>query len=451
MYISRKTLQNKTKKGTVMILKRLIAILMCLMMVLGLASCSRSGGKGEVYYLNFKPEQDAAWQKLAKAYTEETGVKVTLVTAAAGTYEDTLSAEIVKRNPPTLFQVNGPVGLAGWQDYCYDLSDTALYEQLTDDDYALGVDDKVYGIAYALETYGLIYNKTLLDRYFSLQDAKIKSMDEVNGFEALKTLAEDLQAHKNDLAIKGAFASAGMDASSDWRFKTHLANLPIYYEYEDRRIDSTAEIQGTFLNEYRRIWDLYLNNSTVEPTAIGAKTGDEALNEFLNGEAVFYQNGTWAWNEDMEQNIGAENVGMLPIYIGAPAEGSQGLCTGSENYWCVNKNADEQDIQATLDFLEWLVTSETGTTAMAEDMGFLSPFRQSKTTDNPLVKAADADLAAGHTPVSWNFSTIPSDNWKNGVGAALLAYAQGGQTDALWDKVKEAFVDGWRKEYKAAH
>ncbi len=432
-------------------MKRFIAILMCLLTVISLASCARRSEEGQVYYLNFKPEQDAAWQKLAKAYTKETGVKVTLVTAAAGTYEDTLSAEIVKRTPPTLFQVNGPVGLAGWKEYCYDLSDTALYEQLTDEDYALEEDGKVYGIAYALETYGLIYNKTLLDRYFSLQDAKIKSLDEVNGFDALKSLAEDLQAHKNDLGIKGAFASAGMDASSDWRFKTHLANLPIYYEYEDRGIDSAAEIQGTFLNEYRQIWDLYLNNSTVEPTTIGAKTGDEALNEFLNGEAVFYQNGTWAWNEEMAKKIGAENLGMLPIYMGAPAESGQGLCTGSENYWCVNKNASEQDIQATLAFLEWLVTSETGTTALAEDMGFLSPFRQSKTTDNPLVKAADADLAAGRTPVLWNFSTIPSDNWKNGVGAALLAYAQGGQTDALWQKVKEAFVDGWRKEYEAAH
>ncbi len=432
-------------------MKRLTAILLCLIVLLGLTSCARSGGKGEVYYLNFKPEQDAAWQKLAKEYTEETGVKVTLVTAAAGTYEDTLSAEIVKRNPPTLFQVNGPVGLAGWKDYCYDLSETALYEQLTDEDYALKEGDKVMGIAYVLETYGLIYNKKLLDRYFALSDAKIKSLDEVNSFNSLKTLAEDLQAHKGDLGILGAFTSAGMDASSDWRFKTHLANLPIYYEYEDRGINSAAEIQGTFLNEYRQIWDLYLMNSTVEPERIGAKTGDEALNEFLNGEAVFYQNGTWAWNDTMEEKIGAENIGMLPIYIGGPAEGAQGLCTGSENYWCVNKNADEADIKATLDFLEWVVTSEKGTTAMAEEMGFLSPFRKSKTTDNPLIKAADADLAAGHTPVSWNFSTIPSENWKNGVGAALLSYAQGGRTDALWAKVKEAFVDGWRKEYEAAH
>ena len=47
---------------------------------------------GTVYYLNFKPEQDGDWKALAKAYTEETGVPVTVVTAASGDYETTLMA-----------------------------------------------------------------------------------------------------------------------------------------------------------------------------------------------------------------------------------------------------------------------------------------------------------------------------------------------------------------------
>lgn len=432
-------------------MKRIISIFCVVILMLGtLCSCAR-GGAGEVYYLNFKPEQDRQWQALAKAYTEQTGVKVTVVTAAAGTYEDTLAAEIVKTKAPTLFQVNGPVGLAGWKDYCYDLSDTEVYRQLTEDDFALEENDEVLGIAYVLETYGIIYNKTLLDRYFALQDAKVNSLDEVNGFAAFKTMVEDIQANKEALGIEGAFTSAGMDSSSDWRFKTHLANIPIYYEYEDEDITQSPAIQGTYLKGYRRIWDLYLNNATCAPGEIGAKTGDEAVSEFNNGKAVFYQNGTWAWDEAMEQAIGEENVGMLPIYIGADGEEDQGLCTGSENYWCVNKNARKADIQATLDFLHWVVTSETGTTALAEEMGFVSPFKAAKPSANPLIKAADALLDAGKTPVSWNFSTIPSDQWKDGVGAALLAYAQGGQTDELWQKVETAFIDGWKKEYDAAH
>ena len=54
---------------------------------------------GKVYYLNFKPEQDEAWQNLAKKYTEETGVPVTVVTAASGQYETTLMSEMAHPVP----------------------------------------------------------------------------------------------------------------------------------------------------------------------------------------------------------------------------------------------------------------------------------------------------------------------------------------------------------------
>ncbi len=141
----------------------------------------------------------------------------------------------------------------------------------------------------------------------------------------------------------------------------------------------------------------------------------------------------------------------MPIYIGAEGEENQGLCTGSENYWCVNSKASEADIQATLDFLNWVVTSETGKTALTQDMGFVTPFSSigdEYAPANPLVAAANEDIAAGHTAVAWCFTTMPSENWKNGVGSALLEYAQG---TGEWDGVVSAFVDGWATEYAAAN
>ena len=77
----------------------------------GSAAKEDGDGSGSVYYLNFKPEQDEAWQKLAADYTEQTGVNVTVVTAASGNYETTLMSEMGKSGAPTMFQVNGPVGL----------------------------------------------------------------------------------------------------------------------------------------------------------------------------------------------------------------------------------------------------------------------------------------------------------------------------------------------------
>ena len=407
------------------------------------AATETSTAEGSVYYLNFKPEQDQQWQDLAKAYTEETGVPVTVVTAASGNYETTLMSEMGKSGAPTLFQVNGPVGLANWKDYCYDLSGSDIYGQLTSDNYALKEGDTVYGVAYVIESYGLITNKTLLEKAGY-------TIDDIKSFADLKKVAEDITARSSELGF-AAFTSAGMDGSSDWRFKTHLANLPIYFEYQTDGISSTDAIKGTYLDNYRQIWDLYINNSTCDPAELSAKTGDDSRNEFLAGDAVFFQNGSWEYgNLTGEDGYTDDDLAMIPIYIGAGDEANQGLCTGTENYWCVNNQADEADIQATLDFINWCVTSELGTKSMADDMGFVIPFKGAQESPNLFVKQDTAYTAEGKTPVSWNFTTMPSEEWKNGLGQALTAYAAD-QTDANWDAVVSTFVDGWATEYQLAN
>ena len=400
------------------------------------ATAATTTAAGKVYYLNFKPEQDEQWQALAKVYTEQTGVPVTVVTAASGEYETTLMSEMAKTDAPTLFQVNGPVGLANWKDYCYDLTGSDIVGQLTSDTYALKDGDATLGIGYVIESYGLIANKTLLEKAGY-------TVDDIKSFEDLKKVAEDITARKDELGF-AAFSSAGMDASSDWRYKTHLANLPIYFEYQEDGITSTDAIKGTYLDNYKAIFDLYINNSTCAPTELAGKTADDSRNEFLAGEAAFYQNGSWEYvNLTGENGFTDDDLAMIPIYIGVGDEANQGLCTGTENYWCVNKEASEEDIQATLDFINWCVTSEEGTTAMANEMGFVIPFKGAAESTNLFVKQDQEMTAAGKVPVSWNFTTMPSENWKNGLGSALTAYAAGTGT---WDGVVTAFVDGWATE-----
>ena len=438
-------------------MKKALALVLAGAMALSLAACGStpsstatsgstpasgaSTASGKVYYLNFKPEQDQQWQDLAKVYTEQTGVPVEVVTAASGNYETTLMAEMGKSDAPTLFQVNGPVGLASWKDYCYDLSGSDIYGQLTSDSYALKEGDTVYGIGYVIESYGLIVNKTLLaEAGYTVED--------IQSFEDLKAVAEDITARKDELGF-AAFTSAGMDGSSDWRYKTHLANLPIYFEYQDEGITSTDAIKGTYLDNYKNIWDLYINNSTCAPSELAAKTGDDSRNEFLAGEAVFFQNGSWEYgNLTGEGKFTDDDLAMIPIYIGVGDEAGQGLCTGTENYWCVNNMASEEDIQATLDFINWCVTSEEGTTAMANEMGFVIPFKGAAESPNLFVKQDAEMTAAGKTPVSWNFTTMPSEEWKNVLGTALTAYAAG---TGSWDDVVTAFVDNWAAEYQLAN
>lgn len=421
--------------------KSIISMALAATMIVGCSSASGtsatgSDSKGRVYYLNFKPEADEYWQDLAKEYTEEIGVPVTVLTAASGEYEKTLKSEMAKSEAPTLFQVNGPVGLASWKDYCADLSGTDVDNELTNKAYELKDGDKVAGIGYVTEAYGLITNNALLKK--AGYDAS-----EITSFDKLKKVAEDITARKDELGFS-AFTSAGMDGSSDWRFKTHLANLPIYYEYQADGVDNKDELSGKYLDNYKAVWDLYINNSTIDPSQLSTATGDQSEAEFVDEKAVFFQNGTWEY--DAVKAIGDENIAYLPIYFGVDDE-NEGICMGTENYWCVNSQASEADQKATLDFMYWCVTSDKGVEAMTsgDKMGFNIPFNKNPESTNVLFKLANANTA---TPVSWNFTTMPSENWKNDLGQALTVYAAD-QTDANWKNVVSAFVDNWKVEKEA--
>lgn len=411
----------------------------------GESTAAGDASKGSVYYLNFKPEADAAWQEMAKKYSEEKGIDVKVVTAASDNYETTLMSEMGKSGAPTLFQVNGPVGLKNWEDYAYNLYGTPVFDQLTSDDYALYIGDKadndVAAIAYAIESYGIIVNTELLSKAGY-------TVDDIKSFEDLKKVADDIQSRKDELGF-AAFTSAGMDGSSNWRFKTHLANMPLYFEYQDDGVADKEELAGTYLPNYRQIFDLYVTDSTTPGADLASKTADDSEREFTSGQAVFFQNGSWEYTNLIDNGMTDEQITMIPIYIGAGDEANQGLTTGTENYWVVNKEASADDIAATLEFMDWLVTSEEGTAFMADDLGLTIPFKDAKPSPNVFVQEDIKLTQDGKTPVSWNFTTMPSEEWKNGLGSALTAYAAD-PTDENWDKVKAAFVDNWKTEKELA-
>lgn len=418
-------------------------VFMCIMLVclsVVLVSCKRSKG---VYYLNFKPEADQAWNKLAKKYTDKTGVKVTIVTASEGRYEETLTSEMNKSSAPTLFQISGVVAYETWKDYCLDLKDTNVYKELISDDYAIKIDNGVYGIAYAYEGYGLITNKTLLKKAGY-------NYDDITSFDKLKEVAESITNRKSELGF-GAFSASGLDSSSNWRFSGHLTNLPIYYEFSEENIVNQPEkIKGTYVNNLKNIWDLYINNTyQVSPTALTNSTIDTSRAEFMNSRAVFYQNGTWEYAK-IKNNLKDEEIGFLPIYMGIDDK-NQGLCSGTENYWAINKQANQKDIDDTIDFLNWVVTSEEGLNTLAIDMGYVAPFKKALKTDNILYKYIDDSIAANKTNINWLFTYTPNiEQWRNGVVDSLASYSAG-QNKTNWQKVEDAIIKGWEEQYRISH
>ena len=424
-------------------MKKFLALILVLLMVLSMAAC---GAKDEasVYWLNFKPEAKEALEALAKTYTQQTGVEVKIVTAASGEYESTLTAEMDKgKDAPTLFVVGNAAAVKSWGEYCYDLKGTAIANELNTDAYNLyDANGKLCSIGYCYECFGIIVNTELLGKAgYQLSDIK--------DFASLKAVAEDIHAKAATLGFD-AFTSSGMDDSSSWRFSGHLANAALYYEAAaDNWTECPATIKGTYLQNFKNLWDLYINNSAVAPETL-ATGGYDAAGEFKAGKAVFYQNGSWEYAGLVDAGMKAENLAMIPFYCGVEGEEKAGLNCGTENCWAVNAKASEADIKATIDFMTWMVTSAEGTKVMAEQFGPI-PYKKAAAPENVFFADAVEYANNGCYTMTWAFNYTPNVNeWRAALVSAMNQY-DAAPSDATWEAVKTAFVDGWAAQYKAAN
>lgn len=458
-------------------MKKLMALFIASAMVASLAACgssqpnepaednatasqeepSKEGNAkdgGKIYYLNFKPEIAPVYDEIAQAYQDETGVELNVVTAASGTYEQTLKSEIAKADAPTIFQINGPRGYANWKDYCADLKNTELYKHLSDKSLAIMDGDGVYGVPYVVEGYGIIYNDAIMEKYFATDGAKAKSIDEINNLDTLTAVVEDMTAKKDALGIQGVFASTSLKPGEDWRWQTHLANMPVYYEFLNNNVDltsdATKEIKFQYSDNFKNIFDLYINNSVTAPKLLGSKQVADSMAEFALGQCAMVQNGNWAWsqiNEVQGNTVKEEDIKFMPIYTGIAGEETQGLCIGTENFFAINSQASEEQQKLAADFLYWLYSSETGKDFVTNKLGFIAPFDtfndDEKPTD-PLAKEVIRFMENQDIQnVSWNFTLFPSQVFKDDFGAALLQYAQGSKN---WEDVKTVVVDEWKAE-----
>lgn len=460
-------------------MKKALSLILSLVLLLSFAACGKgeadkttaSGAPNEnkpaaateIYFLNFKPEIASVYEKIAEEYKEKKGVTVKVVTAASNGYEQTLTSEIAKSDPPTIFQVNGPVGYRSWADYCADLKDTALYSFLSDKSLAIKDGDSVYGIPYVVEGYGIIYNEEITDKYFALKDraTSFSSMDEINSFSKLKALVEDMQSKKDELNIDGVFASTSFSSGNAWRWDTHLANVPFYYEFIENKDfgDPTlaglgsSEINFTYSENFKNIFDLYINNSGTPKNLIGSKSVNDSMAEFALGKVAMVQNGNWAYKDisDVDGNtVKKDKIKMLPIYTGIKGEENQGLCVGTENYLAINSKVSAEKQKASADFLEWLFSSDEGKRYVTEELGFISPFTTFDKNERPEDPLANQILdwmeKKDIKSVPWIFTSFPSETFKQDFSSALLQYAQG---SADWDKVVSTVKKAWQNEYQA--
>ena len=433
-----------------------------LIIALALSSAFAGGASesnaNEVYFLNFKPEiADVYTDIVAPAFEEETGLSLRVVTAASNQYQTTLRSEMAKSNPPVIFQVNGPVGVQAFANDVAPLEDTGFYALLADKSMAIEQDGHVVGIPYAVEGYGIIYNDAIMRKYFALPDkaVDISSADEIRNFATLKAVVEDMTKHLDELGIKGVFASTSMASGTDWRWQTHLFNMPLWKEFGDILTTTEAStFEFTYNENYKALWDLYLDNSTTAKGMVSAKTDADSMAEFALGQCAMVQNGNWGAAQVLGQAgnvVASEDIKFLPLYMGFEGEESQGLCVGTENYLSINIHASDEAKKNADTFLTWLFSSETGKKIVKENLMFITPFNsftEEELPEDPLAKEVNRWMNMdGVTSVPWAFQGIPSEQWKQDFGGALLQYINGSMD---WSAVVEIAKNSWSVEAEIA-
>ena len=335
---------------------------------------------GQVSILNKKYAQRDDFSYLAKRFEKESGIEVNVESPKSGDYSKTLEENINgSSKDPTLFMISGQEDLKKYMFECLDLSKTTIVDELQDERYALkDSDGHIYGLGFIVESLGITVNTSLLGKAGY-------NISEINSFSDLKRIAEDITSRKDELGFSAFTANTvGKNSSGNYRLSQHAAAVPLFYELQDNGFDLEEQLKGTYMAAYKEYVNLCLDNATVTRETAKNQSLDDAQQEFIEGKAVFHQDGFWSYEKLKEgmANYGSGEMAVIPLYMGIPGEEKQALNEACSYYWCVNRYASKDDQEATLQFLQWLVTSEEGCKILAEDMNFLIPYKKAIEPDN---------------------------------------------------------------------
>ena len=389
-----------------------------------------------VVYWNDLPALDGALQTLAAAYAAQTGTEVEVRTFDRESYGDAIGTALGTDAAPTVFCMRGPVDLHAWGSYALDLSGAAVTAQSGNESYRLcDRSGAVLGLGFDEETYGLVVNTELLSRLgYSVED--------LSGFNSLRTISDGIHIRAGELGFD-AFAPCSLMGEEARELADHLFNVPLFYEFRDGGVTvPPAAVNGSYLSYLRFLWNLMIMDSKASNALLIQYDEDAAMQAFFDGKAVFYPQGSWAY-ERLAEGMDAEQLRMVPLYFGVPGEENLGLSTGCRDYWSVNAQAGEAEQQAALDFLCWMVSSTDNCVILAQGISSV-PFKEAAPTGNPFCAQAAALAGQGKYNVDWVFSLTPGDAlWRNAVLNALARYGMD-PVDMYWEEMTSTFSEAWR-------
>ena len=375
-----------------------------------------SGDSGKPVTINifqYKVEIADALNRLKADYEKDhPNVKLNIETMGGGAdYSAGLKAKFAAGQEPDLFSNGGNAELTTWIDKLEDLSDQPWVSDVIDTaKEPISRDGKMYGMPIGIEGYGYIYNKDLF--------AKAGITETPQTLSQLEAACKKLQA-------------AGITPFSNgyqewWVLGNHLFNVGLADQSDPAAfVQQMNEGKGGLVGNpvfqnWFKLFDLTLKYSNKNALTTDYNT---QVTLFASGKTAMMQQGNWTQVQidDITPNM---NIGLLPMPIGDDAK-SANIMVGVPNNWVINKNSKVK--KEAKDFLNWLVTSDTGKKYVVNEFKFIPAMKSIEVTDDRVLGPIAADIikySKENKTNGWYFSQMP-EGLPQELGSEMQAYVAG--------------------------
>ncbi|TDF99470.1 ABC transporter substrate-binding protein [Paenibacillus piri] len=378
---------------------------------------------------NYKVEISEQLNKLKEEYEKShPGVKLQLETVIGSDYDTALKTKFAAADMPDIFTNGGYQQLNVWKDHLEDLSDQPWVKDAYDfAKIPMTSDGKLYGMPANLEGYGFVYNKDLFAKAnITKIPATLTELEET----AKKLQAAGITPFVNMFQLQTTLGRQLLNVP--------FAQQPNPNDFIKGLNDGTAKFEGNaIIKEGIDLLDVMVkygnkNQLTTDYNSLIATFG--------SGQAAMMQSGNWTYPliTKVDPKI---NVGIMPMPINDDAARNDKLYVDVPLNWVVNKNSKVKT--EAKEFLNWLVTSETGQRYIAKEFQFIPAFKTVKpdaAAIGPLGEGINKYLAKEQV-LGWHFNKFP-DGGVQEFGTILQKYV-GGKINR--EQLYKELQDGWSK------
>lgn len=374
-------------------MKKVLFLLIAVLLASGTAfAAGSSEAGGNITLMQNKPEIDAMLQEYGAAWSEETGIGITIksVGGSSGTsLGQQLRADYAAGEMPDIFVIAGIEDYREWESVILDLSGEEWVDETS---VAFTVDGTVYGFPVAIEGWGMAYNGDILE------EAGVDPASLTN-YDAYKDAFEKIDAMKDELGLDSVVSMAA-SADMGWvtahhNFNSLLSNgLP----YGDSSVvDELKEgdVDRQRLAEYADWVELLFDYA--DPAILTTGNYDAQVGAFATEKAAFLHQGNWV-DPNMESANATFDMAFAPH--GSMKEDTEGIFVSAPSFYVIN--AESQNIEAAKKFLNDMVFTDEGQEFMVNEAGMIPAYKNVELNPSGQLSRSVQNWAAQGKVYAWN-------------------------------------------------